>query len=705
MSESVRSILWLIPLLPFLAFVAIVLFTNQNKKVSAGVEIGAMSLSWLISWLAVIIAIWNPHQIVEHPLILSFPWFPAGQTVYQGGMIIDIPSAAMLIMVPSLITLISIYSIGYMEGDPRYSRFFAYMALFATGMLGLVIADNLLMFFIFWEIMGLCSYLLIGFWFEKKSAYQAGLKAFLTTRIGDVILMAGMVMLYAYSGSLTFREIFSAANLEHLASLQLAVPIAGSVPVAVVLAVLIFWGAIGKSAQFPLHVWLPDAMEGPTPVSALIHAATMVSAGVFLVLRTFPLFYVVAEGNNGAMHFVAFIGTFTALFAASIAVAQFDIKRVLAYSTISQLGYMFAALGIGAYYAAIFHLLMHSFFKALLFLASGSVIHGLEHAHHHLEHEGHHEELWLPFDPNDMRFMGGLLRKMPVTAWTFIAGGLSLSGFPLLFSGFWSKDAILGSAWSTEHLVVFWTLATAAFFTAFYTTRQICMSFCGKPRTAMAAHANESPGTMTTPLVLIAIAAVAGGWFGIPKSFPAIGRLVNDPFHHFIAPYMMFLHLEAAPEPFYVGPLLVSFSVVLGGIFFGWLIYGWRPMKAGDPDPLEQPLGPLWTILNHKYWLDELYSATVIAFAIWLAKALALFDKVVIDGIVNGVGYLARVVARWLHSFFDGVIIEGIVNGVATISNWFGQWMRQIQTGQVQNYLFAILLTLVILLGADLFII
>ncbi len=705
MNESVRTLLWLIPLLPFLAFVTIILFTNQDKKVSAGIEIAAMFLSWLVSWLAVALAIWSPHYFVKHPLILSFPWFPTGTTVFQGGLIVDIPSAAMLIMVPSLITLISIYSLGYMEGDKRYSRFFAYLALFATGMLGLVISDNLLMFFIFWEIMGLCSYLLIGFWFEKKSAYQAGLKAFLTTRVGDVILMAGMVMLFAYSGSLTFRDIFSQANLEHLANIHVMVPIAGSVPLAVVLAILIFWGAIGKSAQFPLHVWLPDAMEGPTPVSALIHAATMVSAGVFLVVRTFPLFYVVAHGDNAALHFVAFIGAFTALFAATIAVAQFDIKRVLAYSTISQLGYMFAALGIGAYYAAIFHLLMHAFFKALLFLASGSVIHGMEHAHHHLLHEGHEEKLWLPFDPNDMRFMGGLLNRMPKTAWTFIAGGLSLSGFPLLFSGFWSKDAILGSAWLTGHSVVFWTLAIAAFFTAFYTTRQICMSFCGQPRTAMAEHVSESPGTMTTPLMIIALVAIGGGWFGIPTAFPGLGLLVHNPFHHFIAPYMTYLGLHVEAEPFLWGPLLVSFTVVLSGIFFGWLLYGWHPMKVGAPDPLEEPLGPLWTLLHNKYWIDEFYNATIIALTIWLARELALFDKVVIDGIVNGVGYLVRLVSRWLRYVFDEIIIEGIVNGMATISNWFGEWTRQIQTGQVQNYLFAIMLTLVVLLGLDLFLI
>ncbi len=469
-------------------------------------------------------------------------------------------------------------------------------------MLGFVLSDNWVLALIFWEIMGLCSYLLIGFWFARKypnpkqiTPKEAGLKAFLTTRVGDTIMLSGFLLLFALTGTITFSEIMSPQTLERLSTMTVNLPIVGAMPWATVIAILIFWGAIGKSAQFPLHVWLPDAMEGPTPVSALIHAATMVSAGVYLIIRLFPLMAAVEHG--GALRFIAFIGSFTALFAATIAVAQTDIKKVLAYSTISQLGFMFAALGMGAYVAATFHLLMHAFFKALLFLGSGSVIHGMEHGQHEAamctarpRAHAHEVSARSPgrrtpprrareehgFDPQDMRNMGGLFRRMPRTAWTFIIGGLALSGFPLVTAGFWSKDEILADAWANQHTIIFFVLAIAALLTAFYTGRQIMMTFFGKPRTEAAVHASEHDSIfawMTIPLMVLAVFAVAAGWIGIPRTFPVLGGLSTNPFHHYIGGLAEALHIEAAELPFNATPLLTSLIVALGGLTLGYFVY------------------------------------------------------------------------------------------------------------------------------------
>src|SRR3972149_5473848 len=377
-----------------------------------------------------------------------------------------------------------------------YSRFFAFIGLFAFGMYTLVVSDNLLTLFVGWEIMGLCSYLLIGFWYAKPSARNAAVKAFMTTRIGDVFMLLGIAFLYYATGTLSYREIFTEEVLHTLAIVPSGV---FGLSAAGLIALLLFIGTIGKSAQFPLHVWLPDAMEGPTPVSAMIHAATMVSAGGYAVIRMFPLISL----DLTTMSIVAFIGALTALFAATIALAQNDIKRVLAYSTISQLGYMIAALGIGAYVAAVFHLITHAFFKALLFLGSGSVIHGMEHG---VLHTGNHH-----VDPQDMFNMGGFRRKMPITFWTFLIGGFALAGFPVLTAGFWSKDEILAEAFGNGHLVVFIVLASAALLTAFYTARQITLAFLGEPRTQSAEHAQETKWTMTLPLVILAVFAVAAG--------------------------------------------------------------------------------------------------------------------------------------------------------------------------------------------------
>src|SRR5689334_14922911 len=541
---------WLIPIPPILAFALIVLFTNRSKWLSHTIAVGAAFLSWLGSMIVFMRALGVEH-LGQTPFESSINWLPTGDTWFKVGVLVDPLTAAVLFFVAWTVLMIFIYSVGYHNfgqpaGDhdhkglppdgataeehghkhvvpsvePMYSRFFAFIGLFAFGMFTLVLSDNLLTLFVGWEIMGLCSYLLIGFWYAKPSARDAAVKAFMTTRVGDVFMLLGIAYLYYATGTLSFRQIFTESVLHTLATIPsgfLGFSAAG------LIGLLLFIGTVGKSAQFPLHVWLPDAMEGPTPVSAMIHAATMVSAGVYAVVRMFPLISL----DPRTMTIIAFIGAFTAIFAATIAVAQNDIKRVLAYSTISQLGFMIAALGIHAYIAAVFHLITHAFFKALLFLGSGSVIHGMEHG---VLHTGNHD-----VDPQDMFNMGGLRKKMPITFWTFLIGGFALSGFPLITAGFWSKDEILADAFGNGHIYVFGALAFAAFLTAFYTMRQITLTFLGEPRTKEAEHAQETPWTMTTPLVILAFFAVTYGWVGIPEHFPLLGGLIPNWFHGFIS--------------------------------------------------------------------------------------------------------------------------------------------------------------------------
>lgn len=737
----------IIPLLPLAAFALIVLFANRSKKLSAGLAIGGVSLAWIVSW-AIAFTTFGIEHFGENPFHISRDWLPTGATWEAFGFAVDPLTGAMLFMVPFVCALIFIYAVGYMgvgkpesshdeRGKPAEpghvdrlaSRFFAYIALFATGMLGFILADNLLLALVFWEIMGLCSYLLIGFWFARKypnpkqiTPKEAGLKAFLTTRVGDTVMLAGFLLLFAQTGTLSFAEIFRPETLERLATTTVNLPLIGATPWATIIAILIFFGAIGKSAQFPLHVWLPDAMEGPTPVSALIHAATMVSAGVYLIIRTFPLMAAVEAGP--ALHFIAFIGSFTALFAATIAVAQNDIKKVLAYSTISQLGFMFAALGIGAYVAATFHLLMHAFFKALLFLGSGSVIHGVEHGHHEAEHaHGHaahahevssvhvdsHTAETSPrqehnFDPQDMRNMGGLFHRMPRTAWTFIIGGLALSGFPFVTAGFWSKDEILADAWAHEHTVIFAVLALAALLTAFYTGRQIMMTFFGKPRTEAAVHASEHDSIfawMTVPLMVLAVFAIGAGWVGIPTTFPVLGALSSNPFHHYIGGLAEALGLEAKELAFNTVPLLTSMVVALGGLLLGYLVYRGYAARAQSEtlDPLAKPLGGLYRVLANKYYFDELYYRVFVKGSQRLANWLFKFDDSwVIDPIVDGVGKVGRRLSEVGH-WIDVNIVDRVVNGVGAVAAGLGSALRTLQTGKAQNYLFTVLLVLSVALG------
>ncbi|MBK8050161.1 MAG: hypothetical protein IPK16_25500 [Anaerolineales bacterium] len=638
--QGFLNLAWLLPVPPFLAFVAIILFLNRNKTVSGLIALGGVLVSFIIGWPIAFAVFTTPH-FGEHPLYGELFTIPTGMSSLLIGYQVDPANAIMLFMVCFLLLMIFIYS-------------------------------------------------------------------------GDVIMFAGMMLLYMWSvpSTLTFEHVLAMPNLEHLASMTLTIPLLGITTSALaVIAVLIFFGTIGKSAQFPLHVWLPDAMEGPTPVSAMIHAATMVSAGVFLVVRMYPLYYVAGETTPNVMEFVALIGAFTALFASFIAVAQWDIKRVLAYSTIAQLGYMVAALGTGAYLAGFFHLITHAFFKGLLFMGSGSVIHGVEHG----MHEGHapagdgHDDHGHaghgvihrkdgdldPNDPQDMRNMGGLLRKMPITGWTFIIGGLALAGFPFISAGFWSKDEIFSSVFHTNDILVFVMLALSALLTAFYTARQITLTFLAKPRTEGAAHAHESNWLMTLPLILIAPFAVALGWFGIPKNFPLIGGIVPNFFENVMETYIEYQHIEVPHPEFNILVLATSLLVSLGGLALGWFVYR-RGLPDGQIDPLRRWLGPVWWAMHRKFWVDELYNYTIVPFTRGTAKFMYLIDDVwVIDPIINAIG----IVTIWIAKFaggFDRYVIDGVVNALGTLAAKSGNVLRNIQNGQVQVYLMVLVVSITI---------
>jgi NADH-quinone oxidoreductase subunit L len=565
--------------------------------------------------------------------------------------------------------------------EPMYSRFFAFIGLFAFGMYTLVVSDNLLTLFVGWEIMGLCSYLLIGFWYAKPSARAAMIKAFITTRVGDVFMLLGIAYLYSATGTLSFRAIlYNADVLNKLAETNSGFM---GLSTAGLIGILLFIGAIGKSAQWPLHVWLPDAMEGPTPVSAMIHAATMVSAGVYMVIRMFPLLSAGMEHGNltPPMTAMAVIGAFTALFAATIALAQNDIKRVLAYSTISQLGYMIAALGIGAYIAAPFHLVTHAFFKALLFLGSGSVIHGVEHG---VLHTGEHIE------SQNMFNMGGLRKKMPVTFWTFLIGGFALSGFPISTAGFWSKDEILAHAFTHQRLV-FLVLAFAAMLTAFYTMRQVTLTFLGKPRSEAAKHATESHWTMTFPLVILAMFSISAGWVGIHQGFPFIGGLIPNWWHEFVGATLL-----EKPEviAFNHIPLYTSIVASLGGLYLGWLVY--RSVKAGAPDPVEKVLGPFYKVLENKYYFDELYDFLFVRPAYWLAEIFtsSWMDRKAIDGVLHWFAHISGIIGNFFRDAIDKPIVNGSGDWVAETTKKLGSIFRTIQTGRVQQYMILALISL-----------
>ena len=671
--EPLVAHLWLIPALPLLAAAIGALTPRRGRRLAAGAAIAAMLGSLILSCLALHLALAAPSA----HLYCNFFWFDLGNGPVRLGWLLDPLNGFMCVMVSLIGLLIFIFSIGYMEGDENFARFFCFMSLFAAAMLGVVVANSLLLLFICWELVGLASYLLIGFWFQRPAAAAAAKKAFITTRIGDIGFLLGLVWLYDATGSLLLydggRGVLEAGVLGNLATLTLT----GGLAASTAIGLLIFCGAAGKSGQFPLHVWLPDAMEGPTPVSALIHAATMVAAGVFLIARVYPLVsadQALAAAPIHALSVVAAIGSVTALLGAAIAVAQFDLKRVLAFSTVSQLGYMMLALAVGSWAAAIFHLLTPAFFKALLFLAAGSVIHA-----------AHHEQ--------DMRRLGGLRGPMRVTFATFAVGMMALSGVPFLFSGFWSKEAILHAAsrWAPSQLPLYVGLAGVVL-TAFYMTRLLCELFMGAPRSPEAAHAHESPAVITVPLIVLSVGAVALGFLGTPAWPWLQSRLTG----------------EAIPaRSLLEGGGLMALSIVLvaTGLGAGWALYGRRPRaSAASADPLEAAAPGLFAFLGARMKFDELYAATLGRLNAFAAALADFLDRWVWGGAVALLAGLGEFTGSVNREVDEAGLNTGF-NALSERIRGAGRAYSRAQTGEPQGYLRTlaiafVVLALLILMGA-----
>jgi NADH-quinone oxidoreductase subunit L len=618
----------------------------RNETIVGSIGSAAVGLSFLVAAAIFIEMLGMPEDGRAHVVTL-FTWISAGSFTVTAGYQIDQLSVLMTLIVTGVGFLIHVYSIGYMHGDRGFWRFFTYLNLFIFAMLNLVLADNYLLMFLGWEGVGLCSYLLIGFWYDRKFpgvgitwTGDAGNKAFWVNRIGDFAFMIGMFLIFREFGSLTFNEVLGGAE-------NLAV---GNDTVFWI-TLLLFIGATGKSAQIPLFIWLPDAMAGPTPVSALIHAATMVTAGVYMVARNSALYALAPD----TMMTVAIVGAVTAIVAASIGIAQNDIKKVLAYSTVSQLGYMFLALGVGAFTAGIFHVMTHAFFKACLFLGSGSVIHAM------------HEE-------QDIRHMGGLKKVMPRTYWTFLLSSFAIAGIPPL-SGFFSKDEILWKAFADGSIVLWIIGAAAALMTAFYMFRMVTLTFEGEPRWAKDKHPHESPATMTVPLIVLAALAAVGGFVGIPA---ALGG--GNAIHHWLHPVFAQAETTMALGEHYSHAteyLLMGISVLIGltGFWYG------RKVFLADPEAdkrIAAKTGFLYRLLANKYYVDEMYDGAVVR-------------------------PLVKTSDAFLYRVFDVRLIDGFVNGLAKSTGWVGAAMRSVQTGIVQNYAAFIVVGIVVVLGLLIF--
>ncbi len=676
------SIAPLIIAFPILGLLINMIFGRRSSERFVGiVASSAIGLAFIVALTQFVALLGQPEGVS----VQVADWITIGELSVPWSLKVDTLSATMMLMVTGVSALIHIYAIGYMhddvrfQGDPgRYTRFFIFFNLFVAAMMILVTANNFLMMFVGWEGVGLCSYLLIGFWYEKGEDgignAIAGKKAFITNRIGDFGFLIAMFLIFGAVGSLQFDEVFHWAHEHGLAN--------ESVITAITLFLLL--GATGKSAQIPLYVWLPDAMAGPTPVSALIHAATMVTAGIYMIARNQALF-AVSEFSSAL---VAIVGGATAFFAATIAVGQFDIKKVLAYSTISQLGFMLAAVGIGAQVAGMFHLVTHAFFKALLFLSAGSVILGIEHGHHHIEHDSHGGEEH--FDPNDMRNMGGLRSRMRTTFWVYLIGALALAGIPP-FAGFFSKDEILADAFQ-ENTLVYILLAVAAFFTAFYMGRQILMVFFGKARSEAAEHAPENPPVITVPLMLLALGAVIGGALNLPGL-----HSLTDWIEHTLHVHVSEFNLQVAA---------ISTGLALLAITLAWLIYGRAPLKRGESDPLRRFLGPIFVGMENKWWVDEIYNTIIIR----PYKALAAFLADVVDWRFWHDWFHDSVLARafqlgtrWLNEGFDARVIDGAANGLGNLTKGVAARLRLVQTGYVRNYALALFVGVLLILSYFLF--
>ena len=637
------QLVWLIFLLPLFSFAVISLFIrpflNHKPKLSGYITVASIFCSFILSIWALIALLATPSHELAIPTI-TWMIIENGFTIHLG-LIMDSLTAVMLIVVTVVSLMVQIYSQGYMDGDPGYHRYFAFMSLFTASMLGLVMADSLLFLYIFWELVGLCSYLLIGFWFHRPAARNAATKAFIVTRIGDLGFLAAILILFFNTGTL---------DIAQLHSLAIAGSIAGTALTWA--AIGIFIGAVGKSAQFPLHVWLPDAMEGPTPVSALIHAATMVAAGGFLVARMYPVFM----QSESALLTVAIIGGFTAIFAATMALVMTDIKRVLAYSTISQLGYMMLGLGTGGIAVGIFHLFNHAFFKALLFLGAGSVNHAT--------------------GTFDLHQMGGLRRVMPWTYATFLIGSLSIVGiWPL--SGFWSKDETLASSLGSQPILFSLAMVTV-FLTAFYMFRVVFLTFGGEYRGNNKPH--ESPSVMVKPMVVLAILAVTSGWVNVTGGFSRF--LGYGETHSFISGFFGVL---AQPLPW------LSLILAGSGILLAYAMYSAKWLSA---ERIARLFSPLYTLFYRKYWFDELYENIIVKITLvnGFFAGLQWFDTTGIDRGINKV-FVEKIIVT---NFFAGLQlvdnkgVDRAVNGVANTTKAAGRAIRRAQTGQLQLYGIAI---------------
>ncbi len=672
MVNGILDYLWLVPGLPLLGVIlnaAIALFCerplllaeaahgNQGHGDSHGDHHAPAPYRKLVSFIgpgviggAFVVAVLSVMALAARPahdrffVQVLFPWIESGSFSAPAGLQLDPLSSVMILVVTGVGFLIHVYSVGYMSHEKAFARYFVYLNLFSFAMLILVLGSNYLLMFIGWEGVGLCSYLLIGYWYEKQSASDAGKKAFIVNRIGDFGFILGTFLLFWTFGTVNYTEIFA-----KIPALQSSGVLTTGIATAITL--LFFVGATGKSAQLPLYVWLPDAMEGPTPVSALIHAATMVTAGVYMVARSSALFLLAPV----SMGVVATVGAATAIFSATIGITQNDIKRVLAYSTVSQLGYMFLACGVGAFTAGIFHLMTHAFFKALLFLGSGSVIHALS-------------------GEQDMRKMGSLKKHVPITFTTMFVATLAISGIPGL-SGFFSKDEILWQAFSSPHgHIALWAVgALAAGITAFYMFRLVFMTFFGESRMEphVEKHVHESPYSMTVPLMILAVLSVAGGWIGIPAVLGGANH-----FEHWLAPVFHAGAAEGAAAPVHhpaaleYGLMAGSVAIALCGIGLAWYLYRVRIEK---PKKIAEAVPGLYDVVYHKYYVDEIYEF--------------LFVRRIVNGSI------------WLWEAFDVKVIDAIVNGVAAMVRGVSDGVRRVQTGVVGNYAFSLLLGAVVIVG------
>ncbi len=689
--------------LPLFSFAILFFLGKKLPRRGDWLGVGVLGITWLLS-LRIFAHFWgvnDPGLTVE----ASLRWIDLGRFTADAGLLVDGMTAVMLVVVSTVSFMVHLFSVGYMHGDRRYERYFAFLGFFTFSMQGIVLSNGLLFLYVFWELVGLSSYLLIGFFFDKTSAANANKKAFLTNRVGDLGFFIGILIFFTAYGTFNYLELFAAMRIDPLGGALLTWAGVG-----------LFMGCVGKSAQAPLHIWLPDAMEGPTPVSALIHAATMVAAGVYMVARLMPLF------DPNALLVVAYVGAVTAFLAATIAVVKTDIKRSLAYSTVSQLGYMVMAMGVGVSTAGMFHLTTHAFFKSLLFLCAGSVIHAVH--------------------TQEMPLMGGLRKKMPITFATFLIAALAISGVPF-FSGFYSKDAILAGAlafgMTGAHYVPFILAILAAGLTAFYMFRMVFLTFMGKPRDEKRfASAHESPWTMYVPLMVLAFLAIvssgwqgpdsgwfsrfvapydlerivqehapagptAGGGHGVVHHAPDAGLLPQAPHgdeyadEHADTHAAQETHNDVATGAHAAGhddhhdvhhrahnlAMIMSIAIAGLGIFLSWLTY----IRGGISAPrVLARLPRVHHVLQNMYFFDQFYAATIYRFVLWFSWLNGAFDRVVIDGIVNGFGYLTRLLS-WFSGLADKYIVDGLVNGIGAAIQGAGESVRRVQTGRIQTYL------------------